>query len=171
MALYRLRTDPDAFDVALAPRAAAVPFRAFRGERIGDRWKPVEADLEAAGRRGNFLSFSTGVPIVDGKAWDALRPLIGAQVEALEMTLQGETIYALNVVTVLDCLDPERSEIERFDNGAIMEVRTFVFREGCADAPIFKQKGLEVADVFVDDRFREAVEKAGLEGADLQPVG
>ena len=171
MALYRLRTDPDAFDAALAPRSAAVPFRAFRGERIGDRWKPVEADLEEAGRRGNFLGFSTGVPVVDRKAWDALRPLVGPHVEALEMTLKGETLYALNVTTVVDCLDPERSEIERFDNGAIMDVGKFVFREGCADAPIFKQKGLEVADVFVDDRFREAVEKAGLEGADFRPVG
>lgn len=171
MALYRLRTDPDAFDVALAPRSAAVPFAEFKGQPLADRWKPVEADLEPAGRRGDFLGFSTGVPIVDRKAWNALRPLVGPHVEALEMTLEGETIYALNVVMVVDCLDPERSEIDRFDNGAIMDVRRFVFREGCTDAPIFKQKGIEVADVFVDDRFRQAVEQAGLQGADFLPVG
>jgi hypothetical protein len=104
--------------------------------------------------------------VVDAKAWEALRPLAAPHAEALEMTLSGETLYALNVTTVLDCLDPERSTIRRFDNGGIMAVERYVFRAVCVgDTPLFKQRGLEMSDVFVNDAFRRAAEEAGLTGA------
>lgn len=166
MPLYRLVTDVDRYDVALPPRAAGRPFLRFDGRPLAAEWEPFDAELDRSGKRGNFLGFSTHVPVVDEKAWDALRPLIGPHVEALEMRLEGEPIHALNVTTVLDCLDEERSEIQRYDHGAIMDVTRWVFRDGClGDTPIFKQKGLEMADVFVSDAFRHAADAAGLKGA------
>lgn len=171
MALYRLVTDVDRFDVALPPRSAGRPFLDFTGEPLAGAWKPFEAELDRSGKRGNFLGFSTHVPVVDAKAWEALRPLAAPHAEALEMTLAGETLYALNVTTVLDCLDPERSTIRRFDHGGIMAVERYVFRAACVgDTPLFKQRGLEMSDVFVNDAFRRAAEEAGLTGARFVPL-
>jgi hypothetical protein len=171
MALYRLVTDVDRFDVALPPRSAGRPFLTFDGRPRAAGWTPFEAELDPSGTRGNFLGFSTHVPVVDAKAWEALRPLAGPHVEALEMRLAGEPIYALNVTTVLDCLDRERSEIRHYDSGGIMDVARYVFRPGClGDTPIFKQKGLEMSDVFVDEVFRRAVTAAGLKGARFVPL-
>jgi hypothetical protein len=73
--------------------------------RRSDAWaaRPVDADG------------STATPLFSQRAWDALRPLIGAEVEALPSLHPRGAHYAINVLDVADCLGLTHTKLTRND--------------------------------------------------------
>ena len=106
------------------------------------------------------------------KAVELLRPLMDETVEVLELDFE-EKYYAINVTTVLDVIDYEKSKYKTFkSSGRIMRFEKYVFR----DIPtlrkynIFKIPDETNSAPFVSERFKKLVEDSGLEGFKFELV-
>jgi len=85
--------------------------------------------------------------------------------ELLPLLCKGEDLHLLNVTRVLPAFDEAASELERFDDGSIMMIDDYVFREGViADSALFKLSNLDASPTFVTHRFVDAWRSAGLKG-------
>jgi hypothetical protein len=141
------------------------------GHRFEGNWSPLRMEVLPTGPRGDFPYLASHVPVVSPLAWAALRPEIAETVQPLPLDVQGEEYQALNVLDVLDCLDPERAELRTLDDGSVVGVRRWALREDVVEGhDIFKARHAELQVALVSERFREWVEDAGLRGARFDPV-
>jgi hypothetical protein len=149
------------------------PLKYFQNHFVGRSmivgWQAPEIDARAGrGKRiPDFVSWMLTAPVISPRARQVLEPLIAPHVEILPLLkLRGSDLWAVNVMTLVDCLDEDRSEVAYSpDDGRIMNVVTFGFKEHCVpDVPIFKLASYP-ADVFVTRSFVDQVLAAGLHGA------
>src|SRR5437867_1282289 len=111
--VYVLWPDPNVFhSLVLADPRHWDTLARFDGRRQSS-WTPIEVEIYPAERRGDCPGFTSHVPVLSERAWNTLAPLIDQEVQALELRASNETYYALNVLTVLDCLDADASDIDR----------------------------------------------------------
>lgn len=142
----------------------------FVGRPMAGEWKPARFTMRGGkGKRlPDFLSWMLSAPVISSKAKSALEPLIGPHAEILPMgAVRGIDLYAVNVVTLIDCLDEAGSQIvySPDEPDRIMNILAFAFRDDCTpDAPIFKLSSYP-NDVFVGPPFVDQVKAAGLVGA------
>jgi hypothetical protein len=169
--VFLLHADADNFAaVGPADPAAFDLFDRFDGRPLGDEWEPVLMESLPTGPRGDFPHLASNVPVITGRAWETLGPHIGEAVEALPVDAQGEQFFALNVLTVLDCVDPERAEF-RVLEGTIVGVRRWALRKDVVRGhDIFKARHAELQAVLVSQQFKEWVETGGLRGAVFETV-
>jgi hypothetical protein len=107
-------------------------------------WTPIEMDLLTEDDEGNprgysdFPWYGSHVLILRSGAAEGLRDTMQPYGEFLP--LKGRDGLALfNATTVLDALDEDRSEIIRFDDGDILNIERYVFRqEAIGNSLIFK---------------------------------
>lgn len=169
--VFFIRADPDNF-AAIAPVDDAVweLLLQFNGRRFEGEWPRPFMEVLPTGPRGDFPYLSSHVPVASPRAWEMLRPHIEQAVQALPLDVQGEEYQALNVLDVLDCLDPERSEL-RVSDGEVVGVRRWALREDVVEGhDIFKARNAELQVALASEQFRGWVEEAGLKGARLDPV-
>lgn len=147
------------------------------GKRVAEYWKPVWVypviPYEKHVNLGDFVFMAFGFTVFSAKAVETLKPLIEDYVEFLPLRwypYEHRDLYAVNVLSVLECLDEEQSDIKRFESsGRISRIDKYVFKEDCiGDVPIFHIN--PVKTVFVSDAFRQLAEDAELVGLDLKPV-
>jgi hypothetical protein len=100
---------------------------------------------------------------------DALGPLLARHGELLPLACADADLWLFNALTVVDALDEDRSEIVRFDDGSILSVDRYAFRDD-AVAPVFKVPQLLRGPLFAGDEFAAAVAEAGLTGLGLTEV-
>ncbi|MGO8999371.1 MAG: imm11 family protein [Polyangiaceae bacterium] len=83
----------------------------------------------------------------------------------------GLELFALNVTTVLDALDEERSSIQRFaDTKTIMRIKKTVFRPTVVrDVDVFWLPHRASA-TYLSQRFVDAYAAAGLVGLEFRKV-
>ena len=82
-----------------------------KGQAIAPSWQPAMTEVDIySGPLGDFPMCTMGPPVLNEKAWDVLRPVLGEMVEALPVVTPFGTCFALNVLDVIDCLDYEHSE-------------------------------------------------------------
>jgi hypothetical protein len=99
--------------------------------------------------------------------WDLLLP----HGEFLPLDCPDGSYCAYNVTRVIDVMDEDDSELERFSDGGIMDiVRPAFYAERIASEVIFKLPQMRSTPIFVTDRFVERIEEHGLVGFDLKPV-
>ena len=169
MNYYLYQSDSDTYHV-LAPRPPTAPadLLRLRGEPIRDTWKPLAVRLELVNKPGDFPRFAGHIPVLSDRALTTLSPLVNDYVEVLPLNLEDTRfgdVHALHVLPVLDCLDPEKAIVKRFDDGTILSIRHYAFREeAIAGAPLFRIKGYEFSHCYVSDDFRRTVESAKLKG-------
>jgi hypothetical protein len=145
----------------------------FRGEPMAAEWRRIPmARLERAGATLGVPDF----PLIPGpvraigpRAAQLLDPLIVDHVELLPLETEVGEYYAINVLTILDVLDEERSEGDWFAPGRGIVIRKWVLREGEVDLPpIFKIP--QEHRTYITEEFVDAVREHGLTGLDPKLV-
>ena len=123
----------------------------------------------------DFPSLIPFIPVFSQRAVDALRELLESHGEllsadCLNCTHTGYLIF--NVTRVVDALDMERSEFQRFQSsGRIMQIIHHEFNgHRLQGVHIFKVPQLHRSDVYVTDTFVRRVQDAGLSGFTFRPV-
>ena len=130
---------------------------------VDDEGEPrTEADLPWLG--GHVL-------VLRERAAGLLAPLLERHGELLPLSCPDADLWLFNVLTVVDALDEENSEIIRFDDGDILNVERYAFRPDTAAGPaVFKVPQLLRGPLFVSDEFVGAVEAAGLTGPEFSEL-
>lgn len=127
---------------------------------------PDSTDLPA----GDFPNFAT-VPTFSARAADSLHECLSSSGELLPLSSNSGHYFAFNVTTVLEVLDQNRSELERFPTGEVMLVRRYAFfEERLRAATIFKVPELLRSLVFVTEPFRDRVLERSLKGFRFEPL-
>ncbi len=147
----------------------------FIGIPIQAHWFSIQAkiyredgDLEKPA--SDFPSFGAGRPIFSAQAVGALQDILLPNGEILPLTFEGkqDIYFAFNTTQVIDALDEENSELERFSSGRVMRIiRHEFFSNKVEEATIFKIPQSARSLVYVTDKFVERVNKAGLTGFDF----
>ena len=133
-------------------------------------WRPpvVHGFDDNPGVEGDFPSLSdyNKIPTFSQRAWDALSPLIARVCEALPIRHPtGRPFYIINVLEIVDCIDEEKSEIDRYSDGGIRRVIRFCFKPNMLGGKhIFKTPRKSGADLIVSQEFRRQVEANELKG-------
>ena len=106
-------------------------------------------------------------PVLSQKAKDCFEPLLGPHCQFFPLIeLRRKQYYAVNVTTLVDCLDTTKSEIVYASDEPdhILAVNRYAFKPVTKRSPIFKLPQYDGA-VFVTRPFVEAVIAGGLRGA------
>jgi hypothetical protein len=171
--VYEVRQDVDRFQYLLfdgteeqlsewADRLDGFP----DGTTRRDRWIPPPVyspnpTLERPDAWG--MLFLSGCFALNEKACTALAPVLWSA-ELLPLPLRNETLFVVNVLEVVDCLDRERSSFKR--SGAV-DVYAFIAHR-VPEAPLFKTpmsiRLLTPERLGAEREFRTSVERGGVRG-------
>ena len=133
-------------------------------------WKPKKCHVYTMPEVADFPSLSDQrrIPVMNTRAWTALRPLIGYCSEALPIIHpSGEEYFLIHVMNTIDALDVDASEVSRTDDAVqrIRRVYRYAFHEEkLVGQPLFKLPFESGSDMIVDDEFRKVVEANRLRG-------
>ena len=172
MKIWKMRFELDKYNYLVPIEPFTVPeIWAFDGQSLVDTWKPREFRL--AKKKRQKLSDAPGFEflILSPRAYDILCDVMGKSIEVLDVLYNNEKYYGINILSVLDVLDYEKSEYETFENSdRIMAIDKYCFRitEELKQNHIFKIK--EEEHYFVSDEFKTTVEKNNLKGFRFQLV-
>ncbi len=120
--------------------------------------------------RGDFPSLFGTEPIFTERARQILGPWIEKAVEFIPLHCGEETLYMVNVVDVVDCLDRKLSTIKWISGGAIYKVDHYVIKDKLLGGKhMFKIPKLW-ASIYVSDEFKKVVEDSGLKGLIWKPL-
>jgi hypothetical protein len=169
LSVYRLLTDTERYcSFALADESKNGIYHAFDGRSHWSSWEPLvitaadESDDDA--ELADFALLGT-IPMVSARAAEVLHEVTASTCELLPLVFARDTYFALNVLTVVDALDEERSRLTRFSDGAVMSVEDFVFvPKRLERALIFRIPQLLRAFVFVTPQLVDVVRTARLTG-------
>ncbi|MGB8454764.1 MAG: DUF1629 domain-containing protein [Anaerocolumna sp.] len=147
----------------------------FDGRSLINGWKALEytkykdhKDLPLSDKPSDGPNF----PIVSFKAVECLKEILEKNVEILPVYIDEQEFYLINALEVLDCLDHEESDIRYFSGTErIRGINKYVFIEQkLIGKNVFKIKEQKKVGPFVTDKFKEVVEKSGLEGFEFREV-
>lgn len=118
----------------------------------------------------DFPWLASNVPALSERAANRLRNVLVKHGELVELTSHDGEFFALNAKIRADVIDMERSSVTRFRSGAVMEIGHYVFREDAiGDWDIFRSVHDDRSgDIFVSERYVEAVRESGLPGAEFE---
>jgi len=139
----------------------------FNGTPIGKAWTAKERFAFVPNRspKGDTPSYSSHVPAFSVRAARALDDLLRPNGELLPITCEGERYFLLNVTRVVNALDEDNCELERFDDGRIMAIDRYAFIErDLKRVVLFKLVQMPLSWAYVTDSFVERVQSARLEG-------
>lgn len=104
---------------------------------------------------------------------EVLRPLIQNSIEELELQFSEVEYYAINVITVLNVLDYDKSDYIKFSDGnRIMVIEKYVFKkcDALVNHNIFKIVDEPGRKAFVSDSFKQTAEDNKLSGFKFELV-
>lgn len=120
--------------------------------------------------RSDFPNLSGHPMALRQKSVDALRQILDRHAEALPLDDEnGEGIFAIHVLTVIDALDREASKVVCFSGtNRIMDIEKHVFKSELLNGVDMFRLPDQSAQTFVSQNFVDAVQKAGLVGLDFK---
>ena len=140
-------------------------------------WRPMPVAMLTADEHGELRAqadlpwLGSHVLVLRERAVTVLRPLLDRTGELLPFACPDADLWLFNVLTVVDALDEEHSELIRFDDGSILAVERYAFRpEVARGLPLFKVPQLLRGPLFVGEEFVESVAAARLIGPGLVQV-
>jgi len=141
----------------------------FVGSSMAADWQPPPLTILGKSKRlRDFVSWMLCAPVISERAADSLEPVISSHVEFLPLIeLRRKRYFAVNVLSMVDCLDREKSDIQYSSTGADRMVsvhRAFFLSRQAVKVPIFKLPYWP-AQVFVTRPFVDVVIANGLRGA------
>ena len=140
----------------------------YDGRSHKDEWNGRKVIPDVVRKKPNLgdITECLGIPVFSKNAIEKLYDLIKDDVEFLPLDCDEGDFSMINVTTVLDAIDYEKSDFERFkSSGRIMYFEKYVFREDVVKGHnIFKIVDENLNPVFVSDDFVKAVRKNRLKG-------
>lgn len=167
MLIYKLTFDADNYkNMHFSDKRIADEYlQKFDGTSIKENWSiPSIESFDDKLPLGDVSCFS--IPIFNKKTLDILFPLIKDNIEVLPMQYANETLYGINVLTMLDAIDYENSDYLTFsDKKRIMMFKRYSFKpEIVLDCNIFKIVDEPRRNAFVSEEFYNVVKKNELKG-------
>jgi hypothetical protein len=145
------------------------------GERINNKWIPIKIKLwEEQGEEkksiADFISAGTA-PAINEKAKSIIFPLVSNTVEFLPLLTKKGQYYVMNV-EIVDCLDINKSSVERFkSSNRIMSVEKFAFIwNNLEGINMFRIPELGLSRLFVSDVLRKKIQESNLTGVQFLPI-
>lgn len=169
MKIWHLNFELDEYDNLMPEKAfTADEIQSFDGRKMKENWMPLPVKRMEP-EKNLPLSDAPGftIPVFSGRALEVLRPLIKDSIEELEFEFEEAEYYGINVTTVLDVIDYEKSEYRTYRDGKrIMVFEKYAFKE-CDELKehnIFKIVDEPRRWAFVSDNFKQTVEENNLTG-------
>ncbi len=115
--------------------------------------------------KGDTPAYDPTIPVFNRKAVDALADLLEPNGELLPIKCGGEEYFLFNTTRLVDALDEDRSDLERFDDGRIwcIDRHSFV-KDRVVGETVFKLRQRPIGRVYVTDPFVQRVLETGLRG-------
>ena len=152
-------------------------FEPFDGSPMAPAWHTVrlrwrDAPDERRLPKSDCPALLAFVPTFSEKAVVALRDLLEPAGELLQLDVPGERFYAFNVTSVLEVLDEAASDVKRFEDGGVMRIVRYAFKnlDAIRQQPIFKIPQQRRSRIYVTTLFHRRVDQAGLTGFDYRPL-
>ncbi|MDF2922663.1 MAG: hypothetical protein K0R57_1577 [Paenibacillaceae bacterium] len=150
----------------------------FNGKPMEDIWSPVEVEYihNPPKKEYDCTAFGNGKFIFNDKAIHALNHILQGKVEILPLVhinaAAPKSIFAINVIRMLDCLDYDRAKVKIDPEYKIItEIKRYAFKEEMLrDETIFKMPQHRGTRVFVTEKFVRAVEENHLTGLEFDEV-
>jgi hypothetical protein len=140
------------------------------GTRLKSRWTPLPMRLikEDEGeffKESDFPWLGRHVLVLSDRASNVVGPLVEKDAELLPVACEGRSLWLLNVCTIVDALDLETSDVERFESGRIMDIEKHVFYPDRLQAvDVFKLENMRRGSTYLSERVVRAIEAAPLVG-------
>lgn len=174
MKIWQLNFELDEYDNLIPVEAFSVrEIQSFDGRSHLKEWKSIpvkrmepERNLELSDAPG-FI-----IPVFSKTALKYLKPLIEPNVEILPLEFEEEEYYGINVITVVDGIDYEKSIYKTFRDGKrILAFKKYSFLPNKIEGiPIFKIPDERTRYCFVSDEFKDRVEINKLTGFKFELV-
>lgn len=145
--------------------------RRFDGSSLKKTWTGKEEFRFAPNKlpKGDTPGLSSHIPVFSPKAVEILADLLENSGELLPINCGGEDYFLFNVTLLLDALDEDASELERFSTGRIMDVLRYSFKKDkLIGTNIFKLPEMPLSYPYVTDAFVRRVKDSGLKGFEFR---
>jgi hypothetical protein len=147
------------------------------GKPVSHTWTPLPVYSGNSGRSySDLCSFTSSYPmVVNDYARNILSQHIDSHVEFLPLVwMDGpETLYIVNVISTIDCLDTDKSTMHYFSDEGVMYIEDYVFHNEILDRHrdlhIFKIPQVWTS-ILVSQQFKDLVTESELTGANFIPV-
>lgn len=119
MKIWQLSFELDDYDNLVPIKEFTVEeIQSFDGRSHLRQWKPVQVKRMEP-EKGLELSDAPGftIPVFSRRAWECLEPLISKNVEILPLDFNEKEYLGINVITVLDAIDYEKSIYKTYRDG------------------------------------------------------
>ena len=176
MKMWMLDFEVDEYDnLVTVHHMGLEEMRSYDGRRKKRGWQPLAVrrmEPEKGLALSNAPGFASHIPVFDDKALEVLLPLIKNEVEVLPLAFSERNFYAINITTVLDCIDYDKSQYRTYSDGKrIMVFERYSFKEKLIkNKSIFKIIDEPLRNPFVSDEFRDLVISSGLTGFEFKLV-
>jgi hypothetical protein len=151
--------------------------RALDGSPKLSNWRPVPVQIinkDEKGRKYRFADApltSGGLLVFRESVIEKLGPLLSKYGELLPLECAEAKLWLYNATLILEALNEEESEIDRFASGVISGIAWAVFREeAIGDADIFKLSIFRTGPTYFSQRFVDLWTKSGLKGMKFRQV-
>ena len=145
--------------------------QSFDGRSKAESWTPLAFKaMEGNMPWGDAPSYHTHMPIVTRRVIEATQDLLGNNVEILPVLCEGQELYLLNVIQLLDCVDYTKAKYKLVANRLKIFKKYAFYPEKIGNNHIFKLKELPLSEAFVSDEFRQRILDNGLEGFKFELV-
>lgn len=170
MRIWKLDFELDKYDnLTFKEKLSIEEIQSFDGRPKKNYWKNKEVVRLEPEKK---LAFSDApgllahLPVFSEKAIGVLNKFLENTCEVLPLENSEDNFYAINIITVLDCIDYENSEFKLFKDGKrIMRFKKYSFiKNEIQDQHIFKIKDEPLGTPFVSDEFRDMVMSSELSG-------
>lgn len=135
-------------------------------ERNFDKIYPSKYKDEIDKPIGDIFSVEVSSFILNEKSYKILYPYIKNEAQIFKVKCENDNLYVVNIINIIDCLDYDKSEINRFpSSGRVMRVIKYVFKiEKLKNATIFKLPEFPKGISYVTEEFKNVVEENNIKG-------
>jgi hypothetical protein len=148
------------------------------GRPLSDGWAPLRVTIVGenltgmALEKGDLFYLANDVPVLSIRAAHALEALLKPHAELLPLHCRDADLVAVNVLTIIDGLDLERSIVDVFpSSNRLARIDVPMFRaDRVRDIDIFRLARIHHSDLYVSKRFAAACESSQLRGLEFVEV-
>ena len=145
--------------------------QSFDGRNHSKSWLPLRVRKESSDKEKPLSDAPYFfVPVFSKKALECLYAIMADDVEVLPLEYDDGEYYAINVVSVIDVIDYEKSDFIKFNNSdKIMLFKSYAFcKDKIKDQNIFKIIDEPRRRAFVSEKFKQIVDENHLTGFNFE---
>ena len=115
--------------------------------------------------KGDTPAYDPTIPVFNRRAVNTLADLLEPNGQLFSFMCQDEEYFLFNTTRLVDALDEDNCDLERFDDGRIMDIDRYAFfMEKLRGETLFKLRQDPLGSVYVIDPFVQRVLETGLRG-------